>query len=203
MPVLLKETHDRIVNQLKKRAFRIHLFMGLLILGFIATSYFYVIERQTVLEKHEILMSECDILSMKDSLLQILRKRNLTIGQSLDIVEAVVNQSKIPVPMILAIIEQESSFRLDAISNKGARGNAQLMPAIWRHYGNGVNIHDPLSNITASINYLYDLHITFKDWKKTLRSYYGGPNRSNDKGLDGYVRSVLAKVEKYEKIIRR
>ncbi len=203
MPVLLKETHDRIVNNLKRKARKIHLFMGLFILCLLSVFYFYRIERETVLENYETIQGEMDTMRMKHELLQILRRRNLTIGQAIDIMEAVVNQKKIPIPIILAIIEQESQFRIDAISNKGARGAAQLMPAIWRHYGNGVNIHDPLSNITASINYLYDLQNTLKDWKRTLRSYYGGPNRVNDKSLDGYVRSVLAKVEKYEKHMMR
>ncbi len=55
--------------------------------------------------------------------------------------------------LIYAQMHQESSFRLRAISNKGARGLMQLMPATAVRFG-VTDIFDPRQNIEAGVRYM-------------------------------------------------
>jgi len=171
------------------------------VVGLLFAGWVYDLDRRIILASYETIRSERDSIILKQDLLQILRKKPLTIGAAIDIMEAVSNQRRIPVPIILAILEQESQFDPKAVSPKGARGNGQLMEGTWKHYGNGTNIHDPLSNITASISCLSDLYKQFGVWKRTFRAYYAGPEHADDKRMDGYANAVLKKAQRYSLIL--
>jgi hypothetical protein len=197
----MKSDHLRVVKRIKRRALLVHLCGVLLVVGLFFAGWVYDLDRGIILASYETIRSERDQIILKQELLQVLRKRPLTIGAALDIMEAVSNQKSIPVPIILAILEQESQFDPKAVSRKGARGNGQLMPVVWKHYGNGTNIHDPLSNITASISYLSDLYKQFGTWKRTFRAYVAGPEHADDKGMDGYANAVLKRAQRYSLIL--
>jgi soluble lytic murein transglycosylase-like protein len=201
MSVILTSDHLRIVRQLKRRAILVHLCGVLLVAGLFLIGWAHDLDRRIILASYETIRSERDLIILKQELLQVLRKRPLTIGAAIDIMEAVSNQRSIPVPIILAILEQESQFDPKAVSPKGARGNGQLMPIVWKQYGNGTNIHDPLSNITASISYLSDLYKQFGTWKRTFRAYYAGPEHADDKRMDGYANAVLKRAQRYSLIL--
>lgn len=73
--------------------------------------------------------------------------------------------------LIYSVMHQESSFKLGAISNKGARGLMQLMPLTAARFG-VTNIFDPRQNIEGAAKYL-----------KLLLNMFGG----NEKlALAGY-----------------
>jgi len=199
MTVLLRNDHDKIVKNLKRRHRIIHLLGVLVTVGILAAGWIYNLDRRIILASYQTIKMERDSILLKHELLQVLRKRPLTLSNALDILEAVSNQRAIPIPIILGIIEQESQFDPKAVSPKGARGISQLMPIVWKHYGNGTSIHDFLSNITASIAYLTDLRGRFGDWSMVLRAYVAGPSRAGDKEIDWYSRAVLRKAARWER----
>ena len=73
-----------------------------------------------------------------------------------------------------ANIEVESAYRQDAISNAGAIGLGQLMPATARELG--VNPRDPLQNLDGSARYLAMMLETFGDPRLALAAYNAGPD---------------------------
>ena len=201
MTVILKSEHLRIVKQIKRRANLIHLCGALLVAGLLFYPYAAKVENDLVREASEVIKFRVRELDAKIRILEALRSKTLTIRQGFDIAETVLSQRDIPVSMVLAIMDVESSFDPNAISPKGARGLLQAMPLTSRVYAGGFskNIHDPVVNIRACILYLADLKRTHReDWSKILRVYNGGPSNVNNKALDGYVHTVLAKVKVYE-----
>jgi soluble lytic murein transglycosylase-like protein len=78
-------------------------------------------------------------------------------------------------PLLLyAIMHQESTFKLRAMSNKGARGLMQLMPGTALRFG-VTNIWDAKQNIEGGTRYMRFLLDTFAgDVKLALAGYYAG-----------------------------
>ena len=62
--------------------------------------------------------------------------------------------------LVSAVIKAESDFNPNEISNKGARGLMQLMPATAERFG-VVDALDPAANISAGVRYLHWLLNTF------------------------------------------
>jgi soluble lytic murein transglycosylase-like protein len=210
MSVILKEDHIKIVRKIKKRALIIHLTsIGLALLTLTLPFYFYL-DRTLTSEIYRVIRSELDSISARYKLLTILRTKTLTIGQALDIADVVMEQKEVPLPLVLAVMEKESVFKTDAVSHKGARGLMQVMPTVWEMYTNQPfmketerQMHDPGMNVRIGVLYLGDLKKRYGDWERTLRAYVGGPSRSNDPAMDGYVTSVLMKTAFYEKEVGR
>ena len=76
--------------------------------------------------------------------------------------------------LIYAQMHQESSFKLRATSNKGARGLMQLMPATAARMG-VTNIYDPQQNIDGGVRYMRFLLDTFNgDVSLALAGYNAG-----------------------------
>jgi len=151
---------------------------------------------------------------IKDKLYGILRTKGYSLGQGLDIAEAIVKKSKeleLPLSLIMAVIHQESEFYPNARSSKGAQGLMQIMPFKWDAYVVKLNLNvdrramtDPLMNITVGCEILKDFynqytHVT--DYKvrmsKTLTDYNNGENATNP-NLD-YAVQVNRKQDEYEK----
>lgn len=61
--------------------------------------------------------------------------------------------SKVPLPMVLAVANQESAFDREAVSHAGARGLMQLMPATARHYARLTGVSYRLSDLTEDPDY--------------------------------------------------
>ncbi len=97
--------------------------------------------------------------------------------------------------LVAAVIKQESGFRADALSPKGARGLMQLMPATWRqlnpeskcngeHAPNAAPSHgrdcifDPEANISAGTRYLRMMLDRFNgDVVLAIAAYNAGAGR--------------------------
>jgi soluble lytic murein transglycosylase-like protein len=151
---------------------------------------------------------------IKDKLYGILRTKGYSLGQGLDIVEAIVKKSKeleLPLSLIMAVIHQESEFYPNARSSKGAQGLMQIMPFKWDAYVVKLNLNvdrramtDPYLNITVGCEILkdfYDQNKHLPDYKvrmaKTLTDYNNGENAMNP-NLD-YAVQVNRKQGEYEK----
>lgn len=111
------------------------------------------------------------------------------------------NYHKIPVKIFLALIAQESAFKLNALSSKGAYGLTQLMPATARDLG--VNRFDPRQNLSGGARYLRMQFETFGSWPLALAAYNAGPGAVEKYGgippyreTQNYVRRILANVSK-------
>lgn len=63
--------------------------------------------------------------------------------------------------LLSALILQESRFRIEVESPRGAKGLMQIMPVTYRNFGNG-NIIDPECNIRAGTDYLIRIKNNFK-----------------------------------------
>ncbi len=76
--------------------------------------------------------------------------------------------------LIYAQMHQESSFKLRALSNKGASGLMQLMPGTARRMG-VTNIYDPKQNIEGGVKYMRLLLDLFgQDVNLALAGYNAG-----------------------------
>jgi membrane-bound lytic murein transglycosylase MltF len=150
----------------------------------------------------------------KDRLYGILRTKGYSLGQGIDIVEAIVRKSKeleLPLSLIMAVIDQESKFYPNARSHKGAQGLMQIMPFKWDEYVVKLNLAvdrramtDPFMNITVGCQILkdfYDRHKHIQDHKvrmaKALTDYNNGENAT--KPNLKYALQVNRKVEEYER----
>jgi len=150
----------------------------------------------------------------KDRLYGILRTKGYSLGQGIDIVEAIVRKSKeleLPLSLIMAVIDQESKFYPNARSHKGAQGLMQIMPFKWDEYVVKLNLGvdrramtDPLMNISVGCHILkdfYDQNNNIRDHRvrmaKALTDYNNGEEAPNP-NLD-YAFQVNHKRDEYEK----
>ncbi|MEW6368240.1 MAG: transglycosylase SLT domain-containing protein [Acidobacteriota bacterium] len=76
--------------------------------------------------------------------------------------------------LVKAVIWVESAYNPRAVSNKGARGLMQLIPATAQRFGVS-NIFDPTENITGGVKYLrFLLDIFNENTKLSLAAYNAG-----------------------------
>lgn len=87
--------------------------------------------------------------------------------------------------LLAAVIYQESHFRIDVISRRGAMGLMQIMPSTAEHLG-VTDLADPEKSIGAGSEYLGRLFRYFKDnddeaerYLFTLASYNAGASKIN------------------------
>ncbi len=208
--VILKE---RFIKLRRKWAFRFVLvnLVYMLAIAVLAT---------VALQKSQTTPSFSDALQIleeyriKDKLYGILRTKGYSLGQGLDIVEAIVKKSKeldLPLSLIMAVIHQESEFYPNARSSKGAQGLMQIMPFKWDAYVAKLNLNvdrramtDPYMNITVGCEILkdfYDQNKHIPNYKlrmaKTLTDYNNGENATHP-NLN-YAVQVNQKQGEYEK----
>ncbi len=99
--------------------------------------------------------------------------------------------------LILAVMNQESRFRVRAVSHRGAYGLMQIMPTTGRDLSNALGIEgvsNPKDNIAGGVYYLWRLYNLFESddnslfsglhdddrIRLTLAAYNGGPSRVRD-----------------------
>jgi soluble lytic murein transglycosylase-like protein len=102
--------------------------------------------------------------------------------------------------LLEALVWQESRWRTEARSPKGAMGLAQLMPGTARDLG--VDPRDPVANLAGGARYLRQQLDRFDgDVERALAAYNAGPGRVIRAGgipriaeTQSYVRSVVDRV---------
>ncbi len=107
--------------------------------------------------------------------------------------------------LIEALVWQESRWRADAVSPKGARGLAQLMPATARYLG--VDPDDPMANLEGGARYLREQLDRFEgDLEKALAAYNAGPGRVEKAGgvpaiteTRHYVAAIMGRLSNHSR----
>jgi len=128
------------------------------------------------------------------------------------LIQLASHKYQIPVALLTAIIEVESSFDAQAVSRKGAMGLMQLMPATCARF----SVHrpfDPQENVEGGAKYLnYLLHewsLSFPSRRRvalSLAAYHAGERRVERYGgvppfkeTRDYIRKVLKRYRSLEK----
>lgn len=94
-------------------------------------------------------------------------------GEFLTVARDAARRNGIPEDLFLRLVQQESGWNPRAVSHKGARGLAQLMPqtaALLR-----VNADDPHQNLEGGARYLAQQYREFRSWPLALAAYNAGP----------------------------
>jgi soluble lytic murein transglycosylase-like protein len=99
--------------------------------------------------------------------------------------------------LVLAVIEVESGWDPDAVSNRDARGLMQLRGPALEGEALGSRLastdaRDPLVNVRAGVRYLGRLVHRFQDPELALVAYNAGPNR-----LAAYLRAEEGVPERF------
>lgn len=94
-------------------------------------------------------------------------------GEYLEAARAAATRHGIPQDLFLRLVQKESGWNPSAISVKGARGLAQLMPDTARLIG--ARIDDPASNLDGGARYLRMMYDRFGNWRHALAAYNAGP----------------------------
>jgi hypothetical protein len=105
-------------------------------------------------------------------------------------------ENELPVEFFARVIWQESRFNARAVSNKGAQGIAQFMPATADYRGL-VDPFDPIEALKNSASYLRDLKTRFGNLGLAAAAYNAGPGRvaawlSNHRPLPSETRNYVA-----------
>jgi hypothetical protein len=105
-------------------------------------------------------------------------------------------ENELPVEFFARVIWQESRFNARAVSNKGAQGIAQFMPATSDYRGL-VDPFDPIEALKNSARYLRDLKARFGNLGLAAAAYNAGPGRvsawlTSHRPLPGETRNYVA-----------
>ena len=92
------------------------------------------------------------------------------------IIQIEAAEKGVPVKLIKAVIETESSNNRYAVSPVGAMGLMQLMPDTAKRF-NVSNVFDPKQNIRAGVSYLSLLKRQFGTWALALAAYNAGERK--------------------------
>ncbi len=118
------------------------------------------------------------------------------------LIESAAKANGLPVPMVRAVIEQESGYRPCAVSPKGARGLMQLMPDTAGDLS-VKDVFDPKENIAAGSKYLKQLLDKYKGNNKLALAAYNAGTAAVDAAngvpdipeTRDYVDAILKKIK--------
>jgi soluble lytic murein transglycosylase-like protein len=86
---------------------------------------------------------------------------------------------QLPKNLLARVAAQESDFRPNVISNRGAVGLMQIVPRFHR----SVDPTIPKDSIFYAAEYLRNLYNRFGSWKLALAAYNWGPTNLQKKGI--------------------
>ena len=113
-----------------------------------------------------------------------------------DVIDACAEKYNVDNELIRAMIQVESGWNTEAVSNKGAQGLMQLMPRTAAMLGVN-NPFDPAQNIEGGVRYISDLTDKYRgDIEKALAAYNAGPARVDSGNIPEvskrYVKNIMA-----------
>ncbi|RME00276.1 MAG: lytic transglycosylase domain-containing protein [Calditrichaeota bacterium] len=130
----------------------------------------------------------------------------LPLNERITLLQKAHRATGLPIPLINAVVEQESGWNPFAVSPKGARGLMQLMEETRLDLG-VKNVLDPEENILAGSRYLKDLWDQFGNLSLALAAYNAGPGQViKYKGIppfketQDYVKKILASLSEEDKL---
>jgi len=118
-----------------------------------------------------------------------------------DLIYEAARRHQINPELVVAVIRAESGFDARAVSNKGARGLMQLMPATGSRFGlRTAELYDPAKNVDAGVRYLRWLADRFDDdLARILAGYNAGEGAVDRYGgvppyreTQGYIRRIYS-----------
>ena len=121
-----------------------------------------------------------------------------------DVIDECAEKYNIDNELIRAMIQVESGWNTDAVSDKGAQGLMQLMPRTAAMLG--VNDpFDPAQNIEGGVRYISDLTDKYRgDIEKALAAYNAGPARVDSGNIPEvskrYARNIMAIYRKLRQV---
>lgn len=117
-------------------------------------------------------------------------------GLYLATARAAAERHGVPSDLFLRLVQAESGWNPTAVSPKGARGLAQLLPETASLVG--VDISDPEDNLDGGARYLRMMFNRFGNWRLALAAYNAGPEAVAKYGdvppyaeTQNYVRRIL------------
>ena len=104
----------------------------------------------------------------------------------------------VPEDIFLRLVDQESRWNIGAVSSKGARGLAQLMPDTAKSLK--VDPDNPSENLEGGARYLAQQYARFRSWRLALAADNAGPGAVEKYGdvppfaeTQDYVRKILGR----------
>lgn len=124
----------------------------------------------------KLIYNEGPMLARRNSDYNWLAKQRNRRSKYDETIERYSTQFGVDPVLVRAVIQVESGFNPLCVSNKGARGLMQLMPATAKRFGVS-EVHDPEQNIRGGVRYLALLLALFRnDLPRTLAAYNAGEN---------------------------
>lgn len=113
-----------------------------------------------------------------------------------DVITECAEKYNVDQELIRAMIQVESGWTTDAVSDKGAQGLMQLMPRTAAMLG-VEDPFDPAQNIDGGTRYISDLTDKYRgDVEKALAAYNAGPARVDSGNIPEvsrrYVRNIMS-----------
>jgi soluble lytic murein transglycosylase-like protein len=146
-----------------------------------------------------------------DGIARVFSDRNprLLPAEAVHLARVIVSEAHradLPPAFVLAVIEVESSGRRDAVSDAGALGLMQIMPATGEFIAGRIDVQwrgreslfDPAINVRLGVRYLEELIERYANVRTALAAYNAGPGNVSDRIRSGrpiprdYADKVLA-----------
>jgi len=147
---------------------------------------------RTLEVQQALLFSMFEIRDLRVKIAELLRKKapNLSPEQVAEIAvvfaTAYVQNPRMRPSMLLAVVQQESGFNPSALSDKGAIGLMQVMPATARPYlrqlglpEDPLTLYDPVVNVKVATLFLEDLLRTYPEDEVAINAYFWGSGNIN------------------------